>query len=269
MKKIIILSAFALTFASCQKVIDVDLNTAAPQYVIEGLLHEGSDTFKVHIAQTSSYFAAKNASAINAAQVTLTRDDGSPLTLQSMGNGNYIAPNYAVQSERTYTLKVVDNGKIFTATAYMPRAVQPDSVVVSKPAFVPPNPNGGATDGKEDFITTVYFKDPIGVANYYRAILYPIVKTRRNAGYDLTSDKNVDGAPNSILVYGRYARNSTGAIDLICLDKSTYNYYNQLQDIISNSNNSVSPANPDNNWTNGALGYFGAAASVKRTVVFR
>jgi Domain of unknown function (DUF4249) len=268
MYKTIIISAFALTFASCQKVIDVDLNSASPQYVIEGLLASGTDTFKVHIAQTSSYFNAENASTINAAQVTLTRDNGSPLTLQSIGNGDYIAPNYAAQTEHTYTLKVVDNGKTFVAAAYMPRLVQPDTVIVAKPGFVPPGP-GGNNDGKKDFIVTTKYKDPAGIANYYRAILRPISATGRNAGYDLQDDKNVDGAPNSITVYGRYLPNTVGSIEFICLDKSTYNYYYQLDDVLSNSNNSVSPANPDNNWSNGALGYFGAAASVKIPIVIQ
>lgn len=268
MYKIIIISVFALTFASCQKVIDVDLNSASPQYVIEGLLQTTEDTFKVHIAQTSSYFAAENASTINAAQVTLTRDNDTPLTLQNIGNGDYIAPNYIPQTEHTYTLKVVDNGKTFVAAAYMPRLVQPDTIIVSKPAFVPPNA-GGNNDGKKDFIVTTKYKDPAGIANYYRAILRPISITRRNAGYDLQNDKNVDGAPNSITVYGRYLPNTVGSIEFLCLDKSTYNYYYQLDDVLSNSGNSVSPANPDNNWSNGALGYFGTAASIKIPVVMQ
>jgi Domain of unknown function (DUF4249) len=272
MQKITILCALALAFTSCQKVIDVDLNTASPQYVIEGLLNEGSDTFNVKISQTGSYFNAETPSNINAAQVTLTQDNGTPLALQSIGNGTYIAPNYIAQSDHNYTLKVVDNGKTFVAAAYMPRAVQPDSVVVSEFNNAPPTPPGGprpVTDGKKDYLITTYFKDPSGVANYYRAIVFPIVKTRRNAGYDLTSDKNVDGASNSLTVYGRYAPNTTGSVAFISLDKKTYNYYNQLQDIISSSQNSVSPANPDNNWSNGALGYFGAAASIQKSILFK
>jgi Domain of unknown function (DUF4249) len=271
MQKITILCALALAFTSCQKVIDVDLNTAAPQYVIEGLLNEGSDTFNVKISQTGSYFNAETPSNINAAQVTLTQDNGTPLALQSIGNGTYIAPNYVAQSDHNYTLKVVDNGKTFVAAAYMPRAVQPDSIVVAGPAFIPPPPPGSQTvsDGKKDYLITTYFKDPSGVANYYRAIVFPIVKTRRNAGYDLTSDKNVDGANNSLTVYGRYAPNTTGSVAFISLDKKTYNYYSQLQEIISNSQNSVSPANPDNNWSNGALGYFGVAASSRKNILFK
>jgi hypothetical protein len=268
MYKIMIMCAFALTFASCQKVIDVDLNSASPQYVIEGLLRAGTDTFKVHIAQTSSYFAAENASTINAAVVTLTQDNSTPVTLQSIGNGNYIAPNYVAQTEHTYTLKVIDNGKTFVAAAYMPRLVQPDTVIVQKPAFVPPM-QGGNNDGKQDFIVTTKYKDLVGVANYYRAILRPIVATGRNAGYDLQDDKNVDGAANSITIYGRYLPNTVGSVEFICLDKSTYNYYDQLDDVLRNSGNSVSPANPDNNWSNGALGYFGTAASVQIPIVIR
>ncbi|MEY4926567.1 MAG: hypothetical protein RI894_1003 [Bacteroidota bacterium] len=272
MKKIIIFCAIALTsalsFTSCQKVIDVDLNTAAPQYVIEGFLHAGTDTFKVHIAQTSSYFAAENASTINAATVTLLQDNGSPISLQSIGNGNYIAPNYTAQSDHNYTLKVVDNGKTFIAAAYMPRLVRPDTVEVSTPSFVPPNPGGGGSNSKKTYVVISRYKDPAGVANYYQVRLSPESNGGRSTYY-LANDKNVDGAPNSITIVGSYLPNTPATLEFICLDKSTYNYFNQLEEIIGRSSNSVSPANPDNNWSNGALGYFGASNSVKIPILIR
>ncbi len=265
---IIIFCAFALTLASCQKVINVDLNTASPQYVIEGLLKAGTDTLKVKVSQTSSYFDAQAASTINSAVVTLTKDNATPLTLQSVGNGNYILPNYTAETEHNYTLKVENAGKTFVASAYMPRLVSPDSVTVSQPAFVPPNPNGGGPNAKTIYIVTSHYKDPSGVANYYQVKLSPEANGGRSAYY-LQNDKNVDGAPNSIIIVGQYVPNTPGVLEFLNIDKTTYNYYFQLDDIVSNSGNSVSPANPDTNWSNGALGYFGTASSIKKSIILK
>ena len=57
-------------------------------------------------------------------------------------------------------------------------------------------------------------------------------------------------------------------IELLSLDKQTYEYYRTLQDLLfSNPIFGSTPANPENNLSNGALGYFGAYAVSLRTLI--
>ena len=72
MKQVLILGLSILFFSSCQKVINVDLNAADPQYVIEANLYEGSHDFKVRITKTTSYFSSGGTiPVVNNASVTL------------------------------------------------------------------------------------------------------------------------------------------------------------------------------------------------------
>ncbi|MCB0535714.1 MAG: DUF4249 family protein, partial [Saprospiraceae bacterium] len=54
--KSLLIAALALACASCEKVIDVDLNSAAPRTVIEANLKEGDQQFQVLVYQTKDYF---------------------------------------------------------------------------------------------------------------------------------------------------------------------------------------------------------------------
>jgi hypothetical protein len=48
-------------------------------------------------------------------------------------------------------------------------------------------------------------------------------------------------------------------VKMYCVDKNIYNYFFSLGQITGNNSfNSASPANPNSNLSNGALGYFSA-----------
>jgi len=57
-------------------------------------------------------------------------------------------------------------------------------------------------------------------------------------------------------------------VDLMSLDKSTYEYYRTLRDLIhSYPVFGSTPVNPNTNLTNGALGFFGACAVASKTII--
>lgn len=83
--------SFSLLFTlfSCQKVINVNLNDAKPQYVIEASMYEGTHDFKVKITQTTSYFEPQSVPLVNDAVVTLYDNNLNALPLTATGNGWY------------------------------------------------------------------------------------------------------------------------------------------------------------------------------------
>lgn len=61
--------------------------------------------------------------------------------------------------------------------------------------------------------------------------------------------------------------NHTYRIDLLSLDKVTFEYYRTLEDLLhTNPIFGSTPANPNTNLNNGALGYFGASAVSSQTI---
>jgi hypothetical protein len=60
-------------------------------------------------------------------------------------------------------------------------------------------------------------------------------------------------------------------VELLSIDKAAYDYFNTLKDILSSdrSPTSLSPANPNTNVSNGALGYFAAFTIDTKTIVLK
>ena len=57
-------------------------------------------------------------------------------------------------------------------------------------------------------------------------------------------------------------------VELLSLDKQTYGYFRTLEDLLYiNPLFGSTPANPNNNLSNGALGYFGAYAVSSKTII--
>ncbi len=68
----------------------------------------------------------------------------------------------------------------------------------------------------------------------------------------------------------RLHQNDTVLLKMYCVDKNIYNYFFTLAAVTGNNNfRSASPANPNSNISNGALGYFSAhTISQKKIVVY-
>jgi hypothetical protein len=120
--------------------------------------------------------------------------------------------------------------------------------------------------------------DPPEPGNYYRVnvrLSNPLVPADSIDGrrYRLYSDKLTNG---NIAVYRVRARHTVVAgdtitVDLLSLDKSTYEYYRTLNDILTSdrSPTSLSPANPNSNLSTGSLGYFAAYAIDTKKIVLQ
>jgi hypothetical protein len=63
----------------------------------------------------------------------------------------------------------------------------------------------------------------------------------------------------------------TITIDLLSIDKATYDYFHTLSDILTSdqSPTSLAPANPTTNISGSALGYFAAYAVDSKQIVVR
>lgn len=267
MKKFIIAIAAGLSLVACTKVIDVNLNSADPQIVIEAELVAGEPNFSVKISKTADYFGTDQPVPVENAAVLLARENDAPVSLNHAGAGIYNLSDLFATENTTYHLTVNVDGKTYEATSFLPKKVDLDSLtyeVAEEPPF------GGLP--VDSFQVNCFFKDPADAVNYYR-LRSTVNSVPRREGDKLLviDDRLVQGNNINIPIFtDSFEKNDTVQVELVSLDKAGFDYFNTLTLIISsNGGGSAAPANPVSNWSGGALGHFGAVSISRKTVVLQ
>ena len=248
--KIIIFIAIILSlcFSSCQKVIDLKLNTSSSQIVIQGNIYDQTGPYTVKISKSVNFDESNVYPAVIGAMVVISDNTGNSDTLTEASSGIYITSVLQGVPGRTYTLTVKTDGQTYTASSTLPDAVEINSIYMEKSRF-----------GNEEQIT-IDFTDPANIDNYYRLIEF--VNNIQQDQFYASSDKLYQGEEISYSIMSQDNDNKleTGdkvTIWLECIDKFVYEYFRTAG---REGGQSASPANPTSNISNGALGYFNACS---------
>jgi len=249
---------------ACQKVINVDLNVAAPRIVIEALINDKRGPYSVSITKSGSYFNQPDLPTVSGAEVTITDNTGTIDTLQEATPGIYITSRTRGIPGRTYTLNVISDNVEYTGTSSMLNHVKIDSLTLVK-SDLQRFDFSANTHNDTHLDIHCFFNDPLE-KNYYRVKVYKNDSINIQS-YRLFDDQYTNGEETDLRV-ARAEAGSTYRIELLSIDKSTYSYYRTLADLLyTNPFFGSTPANPNTNLSNGALGYFGACAVSSKTIV--
>lgn len=257
------LSIIIFLFSSCEKIIDIDLNTQDPQIVIEGNITNQPGPYSVTLTQTVNFDESNNFPGVSGALVIISDNSGNSETLTESFSGVYSTSEMQGTIGRNYTIKVTTNGKEYTATSNMPAPVSIDTLTV----VTENTPKGN------DKTIYVNFTDPAGIANYYRfiKIINGITLTTIFVEDDLLQDGNTINQP--LLARGQdetsIKTGDTVTVRLQSIDKKVYDYFRTLLQLSGGGmiNQSSSPANPLTNFNNEALGCFNANAVTSKTII--
>jgi hypothetical protein len=253
-----------LIFPGCQKVINVDLNVAAPKIVIEGLISDKRGPYSVSITKSGSYFNQPDLPTVSGAEITIRDNTGTTDTLQEAAPGIYVTSRTRGIPGRTYSLNVISENIEYTGTSSMLSHVNIDSLTLVKSDFQRFD-FAGNTRNDTHMDIHCFFRDP-PEKNFYRVKVYKNDSINLQS-YRLFDDQYTNGEEIDLRV-ARAEAGSTYRIELLSIDKSTYSYYRTLADLIyTNPFFGSTPANPNTNLSNGALGYFGACAVSSKTIV--
>lgn len=258
MKKYIPLFVFAVAFSvSCQQVIDIELNDQDAALVIEANISDQPGPYMVTLSESVNFSDPNVFPGISGAFVTIADDAGNMDTLIESSAGIYFTNSFQGVAGRTYTVRVVADGKTYTANSYMPLPVTLDSLVVES--------SGGF--GGSQFYIIPEWQDPLGTGNRYRCIEY--VNGERVGAFlydDAFSDGLVNGQP---LLNFETELNSgdTVRVEMQCIDPDVYLYFYSMEQTANNA--TAAPANPESNFDNDALGYFNAHSVSVKTVVIQ
>lgn len=250
-----------VSFFSCERVIDINLNEANPKIVIEANVHNKREGCLVKITRTGSFFKPYTPEIVSNATITL-KNQLTTYTFTENTNGNYSIDKIGNLMPTSYSLSVEIDGERYDAESTMPVAI-PISYIISE--YVTRN-----IFQDEGYIVNYSFIDPEDENNFYR-IRYSLNGELQNDGNDyfLMTDEMFNGKSIQMQIYGiRFEKGDTVEVELMSIDKSTYDYFNTFVELIAqNSMESAAPANPKSNFSNGALGYFSAYSSDKKQII--
>ncbi len=257
-KKLSIFIILVIT-CSCKKVVNINLNDASPQIVIEGIITNNAGPYQVQITKTVNFSDANNFPAVTGATVLITDATISKTdTLFEASPGIYKTHAITGIPGHSYNLKINTGGQKYTSSSTMPLPVPIDSLT-----FI--HSNFGA-----NIINTIpNFQDPKGIPNYYSFTQFVNRKKLKNTF--VFDDRLSDGkyirpqlfTDSTVIKVG-----DTLTLSMNCIDKNVWSYFNILLQVSTdNRGASITPSNPTSNISNNALGYFSAQAVQTKTKV--
>jgi hypothetical protein len=161
MKKAILLIVFfiSLFFTSCEEVVDVNLNTAAPKLVIEAAINWRKGTSgaqqTIKLTTTTGYFEDE-IPIVSGAVIYIKNSANQQFNFTEVPNsGRYVCNNFKPVIDGTYTLTIISNGNTYTASETL-KSITPITNVTQNYA--------GNLAG---IVVRAFYNDPADVDNYY------------------------------------------------------------------------------------------------------
>ncbi len=282
--------------ASCEKEVKIDLKNGDSKIVIEGYMENGLPPY-VFLTKSIGYFAKIDLntlqnSFVHDAQITVS-DGIQSVTLKEYSidtgiNGNkfyfYTLDTSAGSFftgvlEKSYTLKVIYDGKTYEAVTKIPTPTPLDSVI----SVIPPPPfeiekNPDARQIK------VFFKDPDTLGNYMRYYtqlnslpFYPGLNSVYSDdiinGTQFSTELSL-GEPRGLAVpfdsSGIAYIGDTVTLKWSAIDKRTYDFWSTYEYSLGTLGNPFStPINVTSNISNGGLGIWGGYGSTYTQVIMK
>lgn len=242
----------ALFFVACEEVIEIDLNSAAPVIVAEGAI--GNDTSAwLKLSYTTDYFALEESQNISDAVVEISDSEGNIEVMSATGNGQYEAPLFTAVIGRTYTISFTVDGQVYEASSKLmsPTKIKTVSFEAMEMGM------REQIQGVEYFMPTLVIADNAAEENYYNFVFY--VDGEKQDGFFLTTDR---GTKDGKLTYTPLRMPIEGGnevrVEAYSIDKDTYAYYSQLDDLSGDMMDSSTPYNAKSNFGTEVMGFFSA-----------
>ena len=157
-----------IVVSSCQKIVNIDLNSASPKIVIEGVITDSAGPFHIRITKSGSYFNQPVLPPVTGSLVVITDELGITDTLKEMTPGMYGTSKINGVPGHNYSLKVIAENNEYDATTSMKSRVDIDSLTVEKLQ---------GPMGKLRRRVVCHFKDAKDEKNYYRVKFFSNGKT--------------------------------------------------------------------------------------------
>jgi len=267
--KIIFIIASIFILSSCEEVIEVELDNAEPQIVIEANVSDNPSNNLVKITKSTDFYNPSKYKSVSSAEITVTIPNGTIFTFEEKSPGIYTNTVLAAEVGLSYKMSVSVEGETYTAISILPTPIIVDSLrtIGEKRPF----------RDELDYEYHVYFQDNPGIRDFLRFRLF--INDQRKNGVFRYEDRLTDG---NYIDFNRFffqddediKAGDIVRIEILTIDEDTYEYFDTLRDVLANSggggpSGGTAPSNPTTNWNNGALGYFSAFRMDTKSAVIK
>ena len=251
----------AMTFTACEKVIELKLDAAEPTLVIEANFTDNFVIQTVSVSQTIAFDKKNQFSPFSGATVFLKEENGFNIEFKETKPGVYstLLPVNGIPGKK-YLLTVKTINQTYTATSVMPQPVEIVALTQTQLTFF---------GNKRKYVQVNYF-DPVGIPNYYNSRVF--INGVKRDFFFVESDRFNDGKPVINTIFTEDPELVSGdrvKVDFQSIDVNVFKYLFSITQINGNGGPPTAPANPDSNFSNGALGYFSASASRTDSLVIK
>lgn len=290
MKYFFCLIAASLVFLSCEKGVTFDLQEPVPKLVVEATIETNQPPLVI-LSKSQNFFAeitpdilansfVRNAEVYvsNGTRTHKLKEYATPLVngytfyFYSIDSSN-LSTAFVGQTNTQYSLKIVADGKEYTANTKIPSINRRIDSVFSKPAPGSNDPNKAAL--------MVRATDQPGYGDYIRYFtkrnregFYPAINSVYDdqiidgTTYEIEVERGVDRTQDLPDDYTLFDKGDTVTLKISQIDKATFDFWRTMEFSYTNIGNPFgSPTKVLSNISNGALGYFGGYAPQFRTII--
>lgn len=267
--KLIIILFTLYTATSCTKVIDIDLNSSDPQIVVEGEISNGEFAL-IKITKSVNFDESNDFPKVQNAIVVITDNMGGSEVLTETSPGIYKGDSIIGVIGRTYSLSIEVEGKTLSSVSTIPNQINFDSLFVKK-STSGGGGGPGSGGGGAKYQLHVQYTDPANEKNYYRFVEY--INGIPSGNIFIYDDRLSNGLSVDNILFTRGSSSSlssgdTVTIEMHCIDKAVYDYFNSFGNLYGGIQNSTTPANPYTNIAGSKLGYFSAhTIEIKQVII--
>ncbi len=230
-KKIIIVT-MVLFLTACEEVINVDLDTAVPQLVIDGSIDWVKNTKgneqTIKLSTTTGYYSTEFPTVSGATIIVTNAANTTFNFIETPNTGEYICTNFEPVIGETYTLTIALNGQTYTATETLINAPTIEDTIDQ-------NNKGGF--GGDEVEITYYFQDNGAQDNYY---LHSFVTPRvAFPEFQVENDENTQGNRTPVFYANKDLK--PGDVINIKLNGISKGYFDYFKKLSLASGNGGSP----------------------------
>jgi hypothetical protein len=267
---LLLIPSIAFSLSSCEKVINIDLNSVYPQLVVEANLSDKPGPYVVKLSRTVNFSNITDIPMVTGARVEISDSLGKSELLYEVSNGIYKTTFLRGVPGDEYTLTITTGGETYKSVSSMPLPTVNLSLGIRQESDFGHFAGGNQGNPLVHYVINYQIKDPEQYKNYYRFVIYRgglIISSRRviddqfHNGKIIADDINLHDTID-------FKHGDTLLVELQDIDKGTYDFFRTFRDGASGmSFLSASPSNPLSNISDNGLGYFNTFASVDRYVV--
>ncbi|MEO7924579.1 MAG: DUF4249 family protein [Chitinophagaceae bacterium] len=286
----VILILLVLLFVSCERAVEFKLGDVSPKLVVEASIENGQAPV-VYLTKSQAFFsridlaALANSFARNADVYISNGSSTHKLKEYTVpvapGINFYYYSNdpanpstaFTGQLNSAYSLRIVSEGKEYTATTTIPNSTRRIDSLFWKPAAA------GNPPGKVVVMIRAY--DPPGFGDYVRyftkrnsELFYPGLtsvfddQVIDGSSYEVQVERGVDRNADIPEGYSFFDKGDTVTLKVANIDKATYDFWRTMEYTYASVGNPFSsPTKVLSNIKGGGLGYFGGYAAQYRTII--